>query len=226
MLISFPHRFIYIKTGKTAGTSTEMYFEPWCAEPGSDLSEGRPSAVSRYGVVGARGGVARDEPWPNHMPAALMKPRVEEAFGPDVWRNSQRFCNVRNPYERMVSLFWSRIEDREALADGDFDAVRAAFRAFVPGRWPAARTADKHLIDGETACHFFIRHERLLPDLEEACVRLGLPYEPDRLGRYKGHHRRRQEPARDYFDAETAALVAQEEAWEIARFGYRLEDAV
>ena len=32
MLISHPKRFIYTKTVKTAGTSVEVYFEPWCRE--------------------------------------------------------------------------------------------------------------------------------------------------------------------------------------------------
>ena len=35
MLISHICRFIYLKTRKTAGTSVEIYFEPFCVDPKS-----------------------------------------------------------------------------------------------------------------------------------------------------------------------------------------------
>ncbi|KPA10844.1 hypothetical protein MHK_008953, partial [Candidatus Magnetomorum sp. HK-1] len=34
MLVSHRHKFIYTKTFKTAGTSVESYFEPFCMNDG------------------------------------------------------------------------------------------------------------------------------------------------------------------------------------------------
>ena len=56
MLISHRHRFIYTKTIKTAVTSVEAYFEPYCMAEGAwQESHSRAEHVSPEGIVRFRG---------------------------------------------------------------------------------------------------------------------------------------------------------------------------
>src|ERR1044071_3613051 len=106
MLVSHRKRFIYTKTGKTAGTSVEVYFEPWCVPAGAGWgAEGeRAEEVSEAGIIGFRGGPKFRGPnvkWWNHMPAAEIKGYL----GDEIWNSYFKFCVVRNPFDQMVSAF-------------------------------------------------------------------------------------------------------------------------
>lgn len=60
MLCSHSKHFLYFKTKKTAGTSVEIYFEPYCLPPGSWRPEhARAETVSGFGIIGSRMGGRR-----------------------------------------------------------------------------------------------------------------------------------------------------------------------
>ena len=75
MLISHPHRFIFIKTVKTAGTSVEAFLEPYCCPPGHVVQHWTPTLLSDYGVVGRRWpqNDCEDHGFYNHMPAREIR---------------------------------------------------------------------------------------------------------------------------------------------------------
>lgn len=59
MLLSHSKRFIYLKTGKTAGTSVEIFFQPYCL-PEEHICHHTPThtmeeTISEAGIVGYRG---------------------------------------------------------------------------------------------------------------------------------------------------------------------------
>lgn len=89
VMIRHTHRFIFLKTRKTAGTSVEMALQPLCTPPGRPITEQTPAIESRFGVVGRRhmprGPLARPtfwrKDWYNHRPAA----QVAQALGPETW---------------------------------------------------------------------------------------------------------------------------------------------
>ncbi|PLR18866.1 hypothetical protein SGCZBJ_24840 [Caulobacter zeae] len=217
MLVSHRRRFIYLKTKKTAGTSVEIYFEPACLPEGHAYEEAhlRPTVETSAGVIGQRGSRIVDS-WYNHMPAAEVQARLGEA-----WDAYLKFCCVRNPYDRLVSAFWMLIgpEERQALASVSFDEVRARF-----ARWMTVC----HIVDdravyeiqGRPVVDMVIRYEALLEDLEAVCEATGVPFEPERLGRYKGESRLRDEPYLDYYDADTLAQANEVYASQFEWFGY------
>ena len=225
MLISFGRKFIYIKTVKTGSTAVEIYFQPECVEPGKTIQLRTPECVGPHGVVGARGPGAPDARYRNHLPAGEMRAFILEDFGPNVWEESFRFCVVRNPFERAVSLFWMRTPDRRALAEAPFDEIRSAFADAVRAGWATSSNQRKYMIDGEPVVDSFVRHDRLTEDVEDVCGRLGMTFEPARLERINTRPVQRDEPARDYFDEATRETVARIDPWEIARFGYALSNA-
>jgi hypothetical protein len=218
MLISHVCRFIYLKTRKTAGTSVEIYFEPYCVDPRHyhGPEHERKGAVSDWGIVGARR-QASLETWYNHMPAL----EVRERIGPEAWSRYFKFCVIRNPYDKVVSCFWHDIDDagRERTRHMDFSAVRRIFTEWTSlGRFPI--DAPIYTCEGVPAVNDFIRYERLAEDMQRICSKVKIPWQPARLGRYKGDWRRRPEGYAAYYTPESRARVEEAFAWELDYFGY------
>ncbi len=222
MLVSHVCRFIYLKTIKTASTSVEMYFEPYCVDPAAWMGEEheRRELISDYGIVGARGAAqfTPEHPtWYNHMPASELAAQLPAK----VWDTYTRFCVVRNPWDKVVSQFWyhQTPSDRAALARGDFSTARQALTNWLKtGRLPLDRSV--YTLGDDLAVQHTIRYENLLPEVEAMCRRLGIPWQPQRFGRYKSGYRPRPELARDYFDSAAAERIRELFAWEFRKFLY------
>jgi hypothetical protein len=236
VLVSHRHRFIYLKTQKTAGTTVEVFFEPWCLPEGSAPPGHRsPERVTAAGIVGYRGPESAKPPglrWWNHMSAA----QVRAQLGPEVWGSYFKFCVVRNPFEKVVSSFhhdekraaqYGRrfrlrrvlAEWRARLAPGSGDPLVDSFRRWLT--W-AALPIDREIytLDGALAVDFCIRHERLEADVAEVCARLGLPFEPGQLQQLKSGLRPKDRALADYYDEASLARVREAFAFELAQFGY------
>jgi len=221
MLVSHRKQFIFIKSAKTAGTSIEEYFEPWCLPEGAYVPQhGRPAAVTAQGVVGARNRKYHDtaDGFISHLQADGVRARV----GEEIWRRYFKFTCVRNPFDKVVSWFHMQVprEERAALADLEFARVREMFRNWLiifpntPNDQGYAAIDDEIVVDG------LIRYERLMDDLEAACRRIGVPFEPDRMPQRKVGMRSGFPGYRDYYTAETRQVVADRFAWEFAHFDY------
>lgn len=221
MLVSHQHKFIYLKTKKTAGTSVEIYFENFCIDPALGIGEmhKRETLVSEWGIVGRRGVVdPKVEAWYNHMPASLIRKRI----GDDIWNRYFKFCVIRNPFDKTVSQYWHGLsnEERDHLRSCEFGEVQRHFRRWVleTPKWPSDR--DKFMIGPNIVVDDVIRYERLSDDLARICQLIGVPWEPHRLGRYKGELRVRPEPFELYFDGPSKDRVREVFALDLKLFQY------
>ena len=72
MLVSHKYKFIYIKSGKTAGTSTEVYLQKVCFQTLGPIKEPSEEIVNDDGIVGMRAANAKTEArqFYNHFIAA------------------------------------------------------------------------------------------------------------------------------------------------------------
>jgi hypothetical protein len=218
MLISHVRKFVYLKTIKTGGTSVEIYFEPWCVEPGKRMQERhfRDAESSPWGVVGSRG-EQNDPIWYNHAPAR----QIRELIGEALWHEYYKFGVVRNPFDKVVSLFWFNTAPpvRELLTHADFSVVRKTFAEWIRlASLPLDRSI--YTIGDEPALDYFVRFEALHAGLECVCRHLAIPWEPERLGRYKSEYRARKEHFSEYYSPDAAARVRNEFAWDLEYFGY------
>jgi hypothetical protein len=121
----------------------------------------------------------------------------------------------------VVSYFWFDVAAsiRETLSRSDFSNVRKTFQAWTAlGRFPVDQFI--YTINGEVAVDRFMRFERLERDMEEVCGRLRVPWQLDRLGRFKSEFRMRNEHFLEYYGPVTAARVREAFAWELDYFGY------
>jgi Sulfotransferase family len=219
VLLSHRHHFIYTKTLKTAGTSVEIYFEDACLPSADTVIRGHQTGetITSAGVIGYRGADHAGCTWYNHMPARAIRDLV----GPDTWNSYYKFCVVRDPFDKLVSLWWfNNVREGRRYENEDFAQIRTDFLAWCAGHLQHAIDRDKYLIDGVVSMDHFIRYESLLDGVEHVCRQVGYPFHPEALGRFKAESRLRAQPCGEYYDA--PAITAMETAfhWELDYFGY------
>lgn len=228
MILSHKYRFIFLKTHKTASTSTEIALSRYCGPadvltlmgPNDELIRaGLGLAPRNYGFTLADYSVA--DWWAllrrrqkkaglkyyNHMLASEIKQRV----GARVWRTYFKFCFERNPWDKVISQYWH------------MDQGKADFDDFV-------RTAelnsdfDLYSLDGQPAMDYIGRYETLAADLARVCEHLGIPFD-GWLPRAKGNFRKDRRSYVACYDSVQADIVARRFAREIEYFGYRFGEA-
>jgi hypothetical protein len=228
MILSHRHRFIFLKTAKTAGTSVEIALSRFAGPDDviTPISRDDEQLRQDCGGLGPQnyrlppqrrhlrriaGSLLRGR-WPcyyNHMSAA----EVRKYAGEDVWGSYFRFCIERNPFDRVVSLYWwcHRREPRPTLSD----FLRSPQLDLLTQRGIELYTdsAGRVLVDQ------VLRYEHLEADLEIVCQRLGLP-ESLRLPRAKSGHRPRQQSWREVFNAADRRLVERKFEREMELFDY------
>lgn len=228
MILSHRHHFIFLKTAKTAGTSAEIALSR-IAGPEDIITPISANDERLRQEWGGRGPQNHRLPlqhlttrqlakvaftWRrpgfyNHMPAT----EVRELIGQDVWNASFRFCIERNPFDRVISLYWwcHRREPRPSISD------------FL--RSPQLQLLTKHGIElytdsaGRMLVDQVLRYERLEEDLESVRLKLGLP-EPLRLPRAKSGHRPEQQSWRDVLSTADRKLIETRFKRELQLFGY------
>lgn len=211
MIASHAHRFIFLKTRKTAGTSVEIALSKVCG-PDDVITLISPEDEELRAAAGGRGPQNfQSPPLPrkafNHMSARLAR----DAVGPEAWRSYYKFAIERNPWDAVVSLYYWKYKDREQLPD---------FDTYVSEEWieQLANNRRMYRIRGRLAVDRVLRYEHLDTELSEVWHHLGLPGEPD-LPRAKGHAR----PAGHYRELYSDAARKRVEvvfADAIEAFGY------
>jgi hypothetical protein len=222
MLVSHRYKFIQTKTRKTAGTSVESYFEPFCMRDGEWTQRHfREEYVSAAGIIGFRGNMAKARAacWWNHMPAWLIRERV----GEETWKSYFKFCVIRNPFEKAISAYYhsKRRKNSRGWRQNDFwrEEDPQLFENWLE-RSPPPSDQDIFCIDGNFALDDFIRYETLLPDIQRICLRLGLPWELERLPAFKAGRRPREATAQRLYTPRSRQLVTEAYLFELRYFGY------
>lgn len=225
MLVSHDHKFIFLKTRKTAGSSIELLLQPYCAAPGVKVPE-TEFLSSRHGIIGAITGpkerLRRETPWfrpiyYHHMPAREIADRI----GRKKFAAYHKISSVRNPFDRMVSYFHFHFARRGiALSDLDFATVRKRFREFVQAdHWND--DSEVVMLDGRYVIDTAIRQEKLLDDLSSLGARLGLAIDSPSLPHSKDLRALRAGRATgDYFDPDLTDIVRQRMRWVFDNFDY------
>ena len=220
MLISHRKKFIYLKTVKTAGTSVEVYFEPWALPEDQETDaltktrqEFLKASVTPAGIIGRRGGKADiDEVWFNHKRGRHIK----QLIGDEIWNSYFKFCVIRNPYDRAVSMFYYANAKKD-LTTKSIAELQDLFTHFVA----TELKSDKKIwtIKDQPCYDKIIRYEHLLNDMEEICNILDIPWDPNRLGNFKGDIRPKNMYTQLY-TAEAKSLVENIHEFEFKLFDF------
>lgn len=222
MIVSHRHKFIFLKTHKTGGTSIEVALAKVCgpddivtpiSAADEKLRAGSPARNYKLGLAKLGlpiGGDLRTRfprlgGYYNHMPAR----QARALLGPDIWNGYFKFSIERNPWDRQVSYyFW---QTRNEKPKPDFRTYMQ--REIQLENWPV------YAIDGSVAVDRVIEYDRIDGDLAEIGEQLGIEEEIV-LPRAKGHTRVDDRHYRDFYDDTTRAVIEKRYAREIAAFGY------
>lgn len=217
MLVSHRFKFIYTKTAKTAGTSVESYFEPFCVAEGKWAeSHARDESVSEAGIIGYRGPAQpADCTWWNHMPAALIRARI----GEEIWSRYFKFCVIRNPCEKVISGFYFFFKNNGSLRPAGEASEQEQLEAYLETCGPPI-DRDKYLIDGKFCLDDVVRYKRLATDLERVCSRLNVPWNASAIPTFKAGIRPRNATAARLFTEKARNIVEAAYAFELDYFGY------
>lgn len=220
MIASHRHRFVFVKTRKTASTSIELALSRIC---GPDdvvtpvLPEDEELRASLGGV--APQNVAISSRWRprdylrvatgrrprffNHMPARLIRRYLPE------WDDYLTFTVERNPWDRLASAFrFANQRGRRYTTMADFLTSDEVSRF---DNWPL------YTIDNRVAVDHIARYEDLDDGLEAIWRKLGIDPGPLPHAKATGGDR----PYRDWYDDETTQRVADLYPREINYFGWK-----
>ena len=221
MIISHEHRFIFVKTKKTAGTSIEVFLagiagadalvtpiDPPVAGHTPRNFKIAPSPARR---LLARTRLRAIDPadraaYFNHISAR----EIQGHLGRRRWNSYFTFCFERNPWEKTVSRYFF------AKGRGDYDGT---FHDYVlTGDLPS--DFDAYSLDGTSVGIDFVgRYEHLEDDLKAALERIGVDL-PVSLTREKGNFRPAGATSEATFDDEMSRRIESSFAREIQAFGY------
>lgn len=232
MIVSHLHRFILLKTQKTGGTSVELALSQICGPDDivTPLTEDdeklrgavkaqnyvipkarRAPSASLLRLLGKRGARAGTE-FHEHMNAS----DVRRAIGPEVFDAYLKVTIVRNPWDREVSrYFWATRGDANPPP---FDRwVRRTSTRPERKTWEIYALGDRCIAD------VVMRHETLDADFDALLDRLGCAGAVS-LPKAKGKFRPKRD-YREFYTAETRAIVGRRYAREIAHFGMTFDGA-
>ena len=225
MIVSHEHRFIFVKTKKTAGTSVEIALSRFAGPRDviTPLTEEDELLRKECGGVGpqnldipkprwrrhelARFRAGKPVTYFNHMPAADIR-RCE----PRAWREYLTFAVERNPWDLAISgYYWvSRAGgDLEGISLDDF---LASERLRGLSNWPRYTVDDRIIVDR------VLRYESLEEELRSLCEELGVG--AVELPRAKSSQRSDRRPAGELLSPAQQERVATVFAREIERFGF------
>jgi len=227
MIISHKHKFIFIKTRKTAGTSLEISLSTICGpndvitaiddddeKARRELGGRGPqnfklpmSAHSLGEVAGMLFGKSRKQFY-NHMAAQEIK----ELMHTGQWDSYYKFCFERNPWDKVLSQYNARGGDR---AFGNVEGY------ITSGEVARLRGYDMYSIKRNVVVDDIFKFEEMDESLQTISERLNLNT-PLQMPTYraKGNRRKDKRHYHDVLSDEERELVAVIFAREIKLLGY------
>jgi hypothetical protein len=219
VLVSHVHKFIHIRNFKVASTSVEVFFGQFCIDPDKRklyrFIENQERVHNQYGAIGYMD--TSDE---THM----CVDEIKEVFGEEIFKTYTKFCVVRNPYDRAVSIFHWHMRNQNDKRH-DTNEFKKFCRTLTP---PTPYFTDNHihnidriLVDGKPSCDYYLRYENLKEDMITLLNKLGITdYYIDNLPNFKSGIRPKGKHYREYYDDETREIVYNVFKYEFDMFGY------
>lgn len=213
MPVSRKHNCLFVHIPKTGGTSIETalgIFGDWRVEDRARL----------FGMIQSDDLIARK--FTSNFLQHLTMLEIREIL-PD-WQDLFSFCFVRNPWDRMVSIFANK--DPDMLMQADAQGVPLAQLSFPEFVHRVGSVRHVHLLpqcrfvcdgNGELLVQFIGHFETLGKDFSNICERRGLSIQLPHLNPSK--HNLYQE----YYDDETREVVADRYQEDIQLFEYQFE---
>lgn len=153
----------------------------------------------------------------HHRTASMIRDIVSD----EIWNSYFKFAFVRNPWDRMVSMYEYRVRAKLDIRPGE------SFEEWI---WTSNEKRKKEPLplwgpqtawfsmDGENTLDFIGRFENIKRDWEVVCSYIGQSIELPRLNVSE------RRPYQTYYNSETKELVSEWHKEDIEMFGYRFQE--
>lgn len=226
MILSHKHKYIFVKTRKTAGTSVEILLSEHCGE-NDIITRITPEDELLRNEWGGRGPQNYDEtrfsrkipilrkinlysPKPkfyNHMPATEIRKAVEST----VWNTYYKFTIVRNPLEVIISQYNYRKSKGKIPSSMTLGEYIYSGRAKM--NWEIYTENNRILVDK------IIFYESLEKGLNEVLSHLGIPVS-NQLPKAKTKYRKTKNSNLDILSDSEKMFIRELCKYEMEEFGY------
>lgn len=231
MIVCHKHRFIFLKSTKTAGTSIEIALSRYCDKNDIVTPFGNPDDEILRREYGGQRPVNYAAPWREYCAADWLRVlrdrekkaryynhitahEVHQLLPSEIWNDYFKFSFTRNPWDRVLShLHWVRYRRNAPTM------TLAAYFAADEHKILMRRGHALYTIAGEPAVDRICRYENLQEELDAVTTHLGLSA-IDSLPRAKAAQRQDRRPYREVFAAAERDMVAELFKEDIERFGY------
>jgi hypothetical protein len=239
VIASFANNFIFIRTRKTAGTSTEIVLSSWCAagdivmpidaedevirydyggEPRNFCSDPQRERAYRAAVATRDRDTIQQHYWTInklvtfnvHASAAEVRAGLPAEF----FTSAFKFAVDRHPYEKVISLVYWRKRAEIAAGASPFDFLDDYVRG------AEYRNFDLYAADGRLLVDRVLRYEDLWRELAQLAQRWGKPL-PAVPPRAKGRYRHDRRPAAELLSPAQKRLIVDICREEFVLHGYQ-----
>ncbi|PYJ90824.1 MAG: hypothetical protein DME71_04735 [Verrucomicrobia bacterium] len=202
-MISLQKRFLFVHIPKTAGNSIQSALRNYSEDQLVALRK-EQDGIERFGLRNPNYNIKK------HSTLAEYR----DALGNAQFGNLYKFTCVRNPWDRMVSYYFTPTQSPETWDQKKFGKM--IFKAVSVADYLRLDNCEQ---DPFANVDYIMRFENLADDFRTVCGTLGIS--PGTLPRY---NRSRREHYSKYYDDELRELVRNRFAAEIERFGYTFEE--
>ena len=184
MIISHNYKFIFIKTNKTAGTSIELALSKYCGPrdiitPITPIDERLRNSLGYPGPQNYLAPLSdytlrdwaklilkgvRKKRFYSHIPAQTIKQYIQQ----NIWDDYYKFCFERNPWDRIISLYYWRYKSEPRPTIAEF--LDSGIPMFLRKRGYNLYTINDHVVV-DRICRF----ENISKEIETVRMRLGIP---------------------------------------------------
>lgn len=220
MLICHKYNFLFIHIAKTGGTSVRTTLEKFRRKDPIYIAQFICSRISHL----------LDHKIACKVPRHAKVIAAYEMLPREVFDRLYKFAFVRNPWDLQVSSYFHLKRERPHLLE-----AHPEFDDFLKFKLDPGRAYQFHLdtsidiqteylidLNGKVIVDFIGRYENLNEDFESVCNHLNLPL--PKLA-HKRRAKNRRKDYREYYNDETAELVANFFKRDIDMFGYSFDDA-
>lgn len=206
MIASHRHRFVFVKTRKTAGTSLEIALSRHCGPDDVVTRISPDDEVLRAAAGGV--GPQNDDTTPSSY-AHMGARRVIQVIGQETWDAYFTFAVERNPFDVVASSY------RYSARKPSFTKTFAEF-VRTPRRMDRLALNERlYRVGGRIVVDEVYRYEDLPAAVDDLSARLGLRLDLPHAKRGSGPH------YRELYGPGDAEIVAERFARTIRHFGYQ-----
>ena len=213
MIVSHTHKFIFLRTEKTAGSSLMKALRDMATDQDLVADMSRPS-WAKFSPI-HHGALKRKLPYLFGLHVHATAAQARRVLGPEVFDSYLKFAVERNPWDRQLSLYMHRCWKTGRTPNFDRDIRSLLYRSTEHVR---LSNFNVYAIDGTVVADRSLRYESLDDDLTALWGDLGI--EAPKLGREREYNKEPRAHYATFYTPQSRDLIGRWYAKEIAALGY------